>query len=92
MEKATFNSVRATLIKVVNTIKEQDEKRIELENAIVDVTGSIAKKLPSACFVSYVGGSQQLPEMLCKKVKKLNEGDKVTLKMKKGKIIDIVAT
>lgn len=92
LEKATFNSVRATLIKVVNTIKEQDEKRIELENAIVDVTGSIAKKLQSACFVSYVGGSQQLPEMLCKKVKKLNEGDKVTLKMKKGKIIDIVAT
>lgn len=91
LDKATFNSVRSTLIKVVSAIKEQDEKRIALENVVVEVVGTIAKKMPSACFVSYEGGSQQLPEVLCKKVKKLKEGDKVTLRMKKSKIIDIIA-
>lgn len=89
LEKATFNSIRITLKRVVTTTKDQIQKQNEIANRIVSIIGTITKKLPSSCFVSYKGGSQLLPDNLFLKVKKLNEGDEVVLKLKKDKIVDV---
>lgn len=85
LEKATFNSIRIILIKLVATIKEQlvDAERSE------SVLGKIASKLPGACFISYGGKRQQVPISLLSKISYLKNGDDVVVLLRNGVVIGV---
>lgn len=85
LEKATFNSIRIILIKLVSTIKEQlvDAKSSE------SVIGKMATKLPGACFISFNGKRQQVPTKLLGKISSLKEGDDVDVTLRGGVVVDI---
>ena len=85
LEKATFNSIRIILIRLVSTIKKQlvDAKTSE------SVVGKIATKLPGACFISFSGKKQQVPTKLLGKISSLKEGDDVGVTLRDGVVVDI---
>lgn len=57
LEKATFNSIRIILIKLVSTVKEHLSESNKVEMA----QGTIVGMLPSGCFISFDGNRHQLP-------------------------------
>lgn len=81
LQSATFNSVRAALLKVVSTIETMMQERI--------IEGEIKNILPSTCFVSYDEKTEQLPNKLFGKVKFLKVKDKIKLIIFANKIIDV---
>lgn len=85
LKKATFNSIRIALIKVVSSIKQQVLNPIETKI----IEGTIKNKLPSACFVSWENKSDRLPNHLLKKVYHLDTGDSVVLTLSDDKIVDV---
>lgn len=85
LQKATFNSVRITLIKVVDTIKQQILNPTPLNT----IEGIIKTKLPGACFISYGDKTSPLPSSLFKKVCHLNTGDTIILTMLDNTIVDV---
>lgn len=85
LEKATFNSIRIILIRLVSTIKKQLVDAMTSES----VVGKIATKLPGACFISFSGKKQQVPTKLLGKISSLKEGDSVVLTLRGGMVVDI---
>lgn len=85
LEKATFNSIRIILIRLVSTIKKQlvDAKTSE------SVVGKIATKLPGACFISFSGKKQQVPTKLLGKISSLKEGDDVNVTLSGRVVVDV---
>ena len=85
LEKATFNSVRILLIKLVSSIKEQ---LVDANNKEC-VVGKVATKLPGAYFISYSGKRQQVPTKLQGKISYLKEGDSVEVTLRGGVVVDV---
>ena len=85
LEKATFNSIRIILIKLVSTIKEQ----LVDANSSEGVFGKIVTKLPGACFISYSGKRQQVPTKLLGKISSLHEGDDVNVTLSGRVVVDV---
>jgi len=81
LQTATFNSVRTTLLKVVAAIEAIMGDRI--------VEGYIKTMLPSSCFISYNGKTEQLPPKLFNKIKNLSEKDKIKITISVNKVIDV---
>lgn len=86
LEKATFNSIRILLIKVVSAIKEQLSESNKDEIA----QGTIVSKLPGACFILFGGIRHQLPVNMMGKITNLKDGDNIFVRLR-GKIIVDVA-
>lgn len=84
LEKATFNSVRILLIKLVYTIRMQ---LVEAKSN-KSVVGKIVTKLPGACFIFYSGKRQQVPTRLLGKISSLKEGDDVMVMLRGGLVVD----
>ena len=81
LQSATFNSVRATLLKVVSAIEViMQDKNVE---------GIIKTMLPSTCFILYDGKTEELSPKLFSKVKKLKADDKIKITLSANKIIDV---
>lgn len=85
LEKATFNSIRIILIKLVSTIKEHlsELNRVEM------VQGTIVSMLPGVCFISFDGKRNQLPANLIKKINNLKNGDNILVKLRDKTIVDV---
>lgn len=85
----TFNTIRIYLIKMVNSIKNNIGKPIVENKTNVEVV--ISSLLPSACFVKLDDRTEPLPlpERLLSKVKDKKNGDKMTLIIVRGRIVDI---
>lgn len=81
LQSATFNSVRASLLKVVSTIETLMQEKV--------IEGKISTMLPSSCFISYDEKKEQLPNKLFSKVKHLKNGDIISVVLQANKIIDI---
>ena len=81
LQSATFNSVRAALLKVVSAIENIMQDKI--------VEGIIKSMLPSTCFVLYDGKTEELPSNLFSKVKHLKVNDKIKITISANKIIDV---
>lgn len=81
LQSATFNSVRAALLKVVSAIENIMQDKI--------VEGIIKSMLPSTCFVLYDGKTEELPPNLFSNVKHLKVNDKIKITMSANKIIDV---
>lgn len=81
LQSATFNSVRAALLKVVSAIE------CAMQDKIFD--GYIKTMLASSCFISYEGKIVELPPNLFSKVKNLKENDKIKITISTNKIIDV---
>ena len=77
----TFNSIRDTLSRLANAIKES--------TANIEVSGEITSIMPSVCFVKYNGKTESLPLNLFQKVRTANTGDSVILVLTQGKIADV---
>lgn len=86
LEKATFNSVRILLIKLVSTVKEQ---LVDSKNH-GGVVGKIVSRLPGACFISYNGKRQQVPSKLLGKINSLKEGDEVMVSLRDDLLFDLL--
>lgn len=85
LKRATFNSIRILLIKVVSAIKEQLSKTTKVET----VYGTIVSKLPGACFISFNGERHQLPANMMKKISNLKDGDNILVKLRDKTIVDV---
>lgn len=85
LEKATFNSIRIILIKLVSTIKEHLSESNKVEMA----QGTIVSMLPSGCFISFDGNRHQLPANLMKKINNLKNGDTILVKLRDKTIVDV---
>lgn len=81
LQSATFNSVRAALLKVVSAIENIMQDKI--------VEGIIKSMLPSTCFVLYDGKTEELPPNLFSNVKHLKVNDKIKITISANKIIDV---
>ena len=81
LQTSTFNSVRTTLLKVVAAIEAIMGDRI--------VEGYIKTMLPSSCFISYNGKTEELPPKLFSKIKNLSVNDKIKITISVNKIIDV---
>ena len=81
LQTATFNSVRTTLLKVVTAIEAIMGDRI--------VEGYIKTMLPSSCFISYNGKTEQLSPKLFSKIKNLSVNDKIKITISANKVIDV---
>lgn len=84
----SFNSIRKDLIKVANAIRNNIGK--SLFNPVFIKEANIVAVLPSACFVRISGNTYSLPNNLISKVNGRKTGDIIKLKIKSGKIVDIV--
>lgn len=82
LQSATFNSVRAALLKVVSAIENIMQDKI--------VEGIIKSMLPSTCFVLYDGKTEELPPNLFSNVKHLKVNDKIKITISANKIIDVI--
>lgn len=85
LEKATFNSIRIILIKLVSTIKEH----LSESNKVEIAQGTIVSMLPSGCFISFDGNRHQLPANLMKRINNLKNGDTILVKLRDKKIVDV---
>ncbi len=81
LQTATFNNVRITLLKVVSAIEAIMGDRT--------VDGYIKTMLPSSCFISYNGKTEQLPPKLFSKIKSLSINDKIKITLSANKVIDV---
>lgn len=81
LQTATFNNVRNTLLKVVSAIEAIMGDRT--------VDGYIKTMLPSSCFISYNGKTEQLPPKLFSKIKSLSINDKIKITLSANKVIDV---
>ena len=81
LQSATFNSVRAALLKVVSAIENIMQDKI--------AEGIIKSMLPSTCFVLYDGNTEELPPNLFSKVKHLKVNDKIKITISANKIFDV---
>lgn len=81
LQTATFNNVRTTLLKVVAAIESIMGDRT--------VDGYIKTMLPSSCFISYNGKTEQLPPKLFSKIKNLSVNDKIKITLSANKVIDV---
>lgn len=85
LEKATFNSIRIILIKLVSTVKEHLSESNKVEMA----QGTIVSMLPSGCFISFDGNRHQLPANLMKRINNLKNGDTILVKLRDKTIVDV---
>ncbi len=85
LEKATFNSIRIILIKLVSTVKEH----LSESNKVEIAQGTIVSMLPSGCFISFDGNRHQLPANLMKRINNLKNGDTILVKLRDKKIVDV---
>ncbi len=85
LEKATFNSIRIILIRLVSTIKEHlsESNRVEM------LQGTIVSMLPGVCFISFDGKRNQLPANLMKRINNLKNGDNILVKLRDKTIVDV---
>lgn len=85
LQNATFNSVRAALIKVVNTIE------YALANPVKEiiVEGVVKTMLPSMCYVTYGNKSEQIAGKLFSKLRNVKEGTPIKVTLYANKIKDL---
>ena len=86
LKNNTFNSVRIYLKQFVNTIKKEIQEPTKEE----EITVVITSKLPSACYISMKGSTIELPNKFLSKVKALNNGDELRVKVLRNRIIDVI--
>lgn len=85
LQNATFNSVRAALIKVVNTI----EYALTTPVKEIVVEGVVKTMLPSMCYVSYGNKNEQVAGKLFNKLRNAKEGTPLKVTLYANKIKDI---
>lgn len=85
LQKATFNTIRIYLKKVVATIKKELLHPVGKQKCIE----SIVNNLTGMCFVTLNGENVQLPAKLIKKISGLKKDDKIEITLDKNVIVDV---
>ena len=82
----TFNSVRIYLKQFVYAVKKGIQEPPKEEELVAKITS----KLPSACYISVKDKPIELPNKFFSKIKALDKGDTIKLKMLGSRIVDVI--
>lgn len=82
----TFNSVRNHLEQLIDAIRKEIQNPTKEE----EIVAKIINKLPSVCYISMKESTIELPNKFFSKVKVLNNGDELRLKVFRNRIIDVI--
>ena len=82
----TFNSVRIYLKQFIYAVKKGIQEPPKEEELVAKITS----KLPSACYISVKDKTIELPNKFFSRIKALDKGDTIKLKMLGSRIVDVI--